>query len=325
MKLVNASEILAEAPDAPKFLLDPLLPMQGLSIVAGSPGTGKSTMLRGLALAACHCEEQWVGLPLGRVSAYTETPVVLIHLEESKGSIYRHLVSLGLQGRDPLYILDLDDVSKAAFELEGVLSEVKPGLVVIDTLGEFLSIAEINSYGETVGKLQEMRALSERHLTHICFTHHVPKGATSPENALLGSTGIRASVDTALVLRKLPRTGTRVLECSKVRVGKEIEPLALGLDDKQATILLGSAAEAIAKETCTWFAEIIEAEGRPLSKGELMQATGLPPQEVWKSLALNPGGLIERVGGKGKVLYKSARVPDPAHDADGEEKEWVPF
>lgn len=323
MKIHRAFEILEQAEQAPDFLVAPILPRVGLSIWAGSPGCGKSSLIRGLAVALSTGAPSWLGLELGkeRSKALREVGVppgsLLIHLEESRASVFRHLKELGLTDEAELAVLDMDDVSDAGFKLDPVLSQVRPALVVVDTMAELLGLQEINSYTQTVAALQEFRVLSERHQTHFAFIHHAPKQDTSDENAILGSTGIRASVDTAMVYRKLPRTGTRVLSCSKVRVGQEILPLAVGLDPvTKQSVAIGSAEEARARENCAWFADILRAEDRQMSKGDLSQATGLPMTEVWKSIHLDPDGVLERVSGRTSAKYTLAALPLAGKDED---------
>ena len=269
MKIFSSNDILEQAPTETKFLVAPILPLVGVSLLAGSPGSGKSTLVRGLALAAAKPDPTWLGLPLHQWAGSTGSKVMLIHLEEARSEVFRHLVELGLEGQHEVQVVDVDDVSDIAIRMDQVLEKQRPNLVIIDTMAELLSIREINSYTETVKALQEFRQLSEKYQTHFMFLHHTPKQATTDENAVLGSTGVRASVDSALILRKLPRTGTRVLSCSKIRVGREIESIAIGIDASRQSIKLGSAAEAQARENCVWFREIILSEGRALSKGDL--------------------------------------------------------
>lgn len=282
-----------------EWLVSQWIPRSSLTIVAGSPESGKSTALRTLAVALANGEpREWLGFPLGKFDDHFHFPqvgVLGLHLEESIDEVKRHLVGLGLDGAAPYYLLELEGNEDPVLALDQAMTEYHPGLVVIDTFGEFCGVREINSYAETVEKLQGLRALSNKHRAALIMTHHTPKHQTSAENALLGSTGIRASVDSAAVLRALPRTRTRVLEPSKVRTGSRFEAIAVGVDEDGASFKMGSAEEAQAREACSWFAELIEAEGGPMSKHDLAQHTGMAFPDVARAVMLDPDRRLEKV------------------------------
>jgi energy-coupling factor transporter ATP-binding protein EcfA2 len=304
-----------------EWLVSEWVPRSSLTIVAGSPESGKSTALRTLAVALANgTPSEWLGFPLGKFEDsfhFPRTGVLALFMEESQDEVKRHLVSLGMDGAAPLYLLELEGGEDPVLALDQAMTEYRPGLVVIDTFGEFCGVQEINSYGETVEKLQALRALSNKHRAALILTHHTPKNQTSAENALLGSTGIRASVDSAAVLRALPRTRTRLLEPSKVRTGKRFEAIAVGVDEKGASFKMGSAEEAQAREACQWFAELIEAEGNPMSKGELAQNTGMAFPDVARAVMLDPDRRLEKVRSKTSVKYTLA-YPTLAEQAEKE-------
>lgn len=320
IRIEEAGDIYAAAPKSPSFLVESFIPKVSLNILAGSPESGKSTALRTLAVALAQGKPDWLGFKLGYKYQDIPASVLLWHLEESENEVRRHLVELGLDGTESLVLVSLESGDTPTMCLDMACKTYKPDLVVIDTFGEFCGVKSINDYGETQERLQELRQIVNENETCIILTHHTPKVATTTENAVLGSTAIRAGVDSAFLLRALPRTRTRIMEPSKVRIGTRFEPIAVGVGDRRNSILLGSAELAQAEDTCSLIAEILAMESRALTKNELISATGLPPAQVWQALGRNPGNKIKKIVSSTKVQYVLA---NPEEQDRGEN--WVPF
>src|SRR5262249_36239393 len=98
LELLSLREILAAPEDPIRWLVADLLPQGGLSVLAGKPKAGKSTLARALALSVAQ------GKPfLGRSVA--QGGVVYLALEEKRGEVKRHFETMGAKSDDPISLL----------------------------------------------------------------------------------------------------------------------------------------------------------------------------------------------------------------------------
>jgi hypothetical protein len=96
LSVVPVAELLAEPVEETPWLVEGLLPQGGLSILAGKPKAGKSTLARCVTLAVAR------GNPvLGRVT--NAGPVVYLGLEDKRGEIREHFRTMGA-GSEGLHV-----------------------------------------------------------------------------------------------------------------------------------------------------------------------------------------------------------------------------
>lgn len=302
----SAADILAHDDQPIPHVWGEVLPVAGMSIWGSGPGVGKSTLARGLAMAVVN------GTPFLDFET-RRGPVVLLHLEEHPGEVRRHVKLLGLQPGDPIHILDVP-IQEHAFEiLRQAMLIVRPALVVVDPMQKFLEIREINDYASAYGALGPLLELARSTGAHVMLLHHTNKA----ELSLLGSQALKGGVDSTFIMRKLDQ-GIRILECDKIRYGIPFEPIALGFNaETKSVVKSGTAEEALDEALCRRIADLIRAEDRPLSKGELQQALGVEPPRLWRALSSSRGGEIRRVGGRVRALYTVDGVDAPMSSGGG--------
>ncbi|MHC4698282.1 MAG: AAA family ATPase, partial [Planctomycetota bacterium] len=96
LAVVTVRELLNEPPEPIRWLVDGLLPQGGLSILAGKPKAGKSTLARCVGLAVAR------GDPI--IGRETHAgPVVYLGLEDKRSEVAEHFRAMGAQD-EPLYI-----------------------------------------------------------------------------------------------------------------------------------------------------------------------------------------------------------------------------
>ena len=125
LNFTMVSELLAEPDERVSWIVDGLLPSGGLSLLAGKPKAGKSTLARCLALSVAR------GLPvIGRDTV--AGPVIYVALEDKRSEVKKHLREMGA-GREAfrLMLAERDDNG-----LLNVVAECLDRLLVIPNLGE---------------------------------------------------------------------------------------------------------------------------------------------------------------------------------------------
>ena len=172
-----------------KWVVEGLLQESGLSILAGRPKSGKSTLTRQLAKSIIRGEEF-----LGRKVKHGK--VLYCALEESEYLLQKQFKNLGITADDndvfKIHIGDMD-LLKAKEPLTEYIREFDPALVVIDTLSLFAKFTDSNSYDEVDKKMTMIRDIARQTSAHIVLIHH-----TNKTSDIMGSQGFLGSVDAAL-------------------------------------------------------------------------------------------------------------------------------
>lgn len=180
---------------ATSWLVQNLIPMRGVSIVAGCPKVGKSTLARNLALA----------VSAGRSfldRATKSGPVVYYSMEERAPAIKEQFLLHGAADVDltRIFLSAGARPRKPYVELRNAIKEHRPALVVIDTMARFLPKADSNHYSQMTEALNPLLEIVSKFPCHILLVHHAKKNAPPTMDAILGSTAIFGSVDTAMLL-----------------------------------------------------------------------------------------------------------------------------
>ncbi len=220
MKLLHISE-LAGIPDvSDQFLAHGLLPSVGIAGLIGKPKTFKSTFARQLSLAVAQGE-----FFLGQKTV--QGPVIYICLEDHPKRFEQHLRELGATCNEPIYIVsDVDQINKTE-RIAQIIADIKPRLVVIDTMQRFLRVADLADYSKVTGAIDPYIKIARDNNTLILFVHHAKKGLDESNDSILGSTAIFGSLDATLYLT---RTEDRIALRMEQRYFANDPKLALSLD-----------------------------------------------------------------------------------------------
>lgn len=204
-----------------EWLVDGLLTKGGLSLVAGKPKSGKSTIIRQLAKAVCRGEEF-----LDR--RVTQGSVLYLALEEQEEMLLEQFGRLGVTDTDPIQIHVGGVLAANPYEqLEEYILEVSPAMVVIDTLSLFANFKDLNSYSEVNDVLAKYRKMARESGAHVVLIHHQNKSANGGPGSILGSSAIHGAVDCAVIF---DRTGEQRYISTSQRGGKPFNFQALEFD-----------------------------------------------------------------------------------------------
>jgi putative DNA primase/helicase len=220
LKLTRVGELLSEAPENIRWLVDELLPTSGLSILAAKPKVGKSTLGRNLAVAVARGSE-FLGLPT------TPGPVLYFALEEKRAEIRHHFQRMGVTD-EPIYV-HVGAAPQDAFRvIENLIDQHKPVLVIVDPLSRILRLADWNDYGKVTKAMEPLVDLARNTASHIMCLHHLNKAREIIDlDAMNGSIGFSGAIDTGLLTVR--HENDRAIT-SVNRYGKELPPTRLVLD-----------------------------------------------------------------------------------------------
>lgn len=246
-----------------RWLIDGLLAYGTHSSLVGKPRAGKSSFARAL-IAAVIKGDTFLGR---RVFVPKEGGRVLyLHLERKDPTeqVAEDLRRLGITKEESarLLLLDAQDMLKETKEessartpwLMNRISLFKPDLVVIDVLLQFVDVLDCNSYNEVLKRLNALQdALHKiKFKGHLLTTHHARKSSSAETfDNLLGSTGLRASFQTNVMLREDKETRTHTIQSDQtVRSDQfgEIEETFLERDPATGRVSLGRTVADVRAE-----------------------------------------------------------------------------
>lgn len=115
-------------------LIDPIFPRTGLTVLAGSSDTGKSTFLRQLAISIVRGDNTFLGWPINAV----HNRVIYVSTEDDKYAV-SYLLNKTIKDNDLgkyenlLYVFNLDDPFE---DLEAILAENPADCIIIDAFSD---------------------------------------------------------------------------------------------------------------------------------------------------------------------------------------------
>ena len=213
-EMVSLKDLIEKPIPAKEWVVDKLLPKNGMSLFVGKPKAGKSTLARQMLFNISR------GMPfLGR--ATKKTLCYYICLEDEDIEIKEHFVNMGATGVEPIKIFSgmaPEDVYKRLSELA---DREHPGLILIDTLARLVRIQDMNNYAEVTAKLSPYLKFARDGRGHVCFIHHANKMHELDINSPSGSNAFTGTVDTIMLLGRSPNN-YRIFKTYQ-RSGQEID------------------------------------------------------------------------------------------------------
>lgn len=269
--------LLNEPDNETDWLLDGILPMKGLSILASKPKVGKSTLARNLAFCTARGETFF-----GR--KVNKGPVIYYALEEKEDEVKRHFRDMGATVSDDIYTYSGGVTENAIHDISKTTNDIKPVLIIIDPLFRFAKLYDANDYIQATRALEPLLRFAREHDIHVLLIHHTNKKEKQDSDSLLGSTGIYASVDTLLIMKK-DNDYRRTISSSQ-RYGEDLTDFVIIFDKNSRTVNLGQSKKE--EELSTTENEILE-----LLKTQLE--------------AITEKEIEEKVKGKTEVFRKALR------------------
>jgi phage/plasmid primase-like uncharacterized protein len=231
-RTVTLRELFEEPEESAQWLVEGLFPAAGFSVFAAKPKVGKSTLARQLALAVARGEPF-----LGRET--TQGPVLYVALEEKRTQVRAHFRAMGAGGDESIHIYVASAPENAIAWLSRQIELVHPVLVIIDPLFRLARVRDASAYAEVTAAMEPLLGLARTTGAHVLVTHHATKRGEGTD-AILGSTAIFGSVDTAAVLVRTERYRSIV---TTQRYGEDLSETVLAWDPDTHTASLGGTRE----------------------------------------------------------------------------------
>jgi hypothetical protein len=197
-KIWNASDLAAQTFDPIRWLVEDLVPTPGLAMIVGAPKVGKS----------------WFAMMLALQIASSGDEVIYIASEDNDRRLCDRLTQLGIFPPEELKLISgLSNPARIprgdeAMEFLMQLKQEYPATacIIIDTVAAIrVPSQREKNYDETEREFAALRRLAHDLGIAIIVVHHSRKSTgmeASPLETILGSQGIGATVETALVLQQ---------------------------------------------------------------------------------------------------------------------------
>ena len=225
LDVFSAAELAEQEFPPRRFLVEGLLPREGLFLLAAPAKTGKSWLVLQLASALVR-GESFLELPT------EQTRVLYLSLEDHRQRLYERAEQTGgLGSPDLLFCTEAELLGKGFEEaLCGVLEQEQGvGLVIIDTLQKIREIDRDGySYSRDYDVMNRLKAISQRFSLAVLLVHHTNKMEETGDemNRVSGTTAMTGGVDATWVLRRPDRLqGEALMQVS----GRDMEDMRLRL------------------------------------------------------------------------------------------------
>jgi len=211
----------------PTWLVNTVLPSNGLAMLYGPPGAGKTFLALDLALAVAS-RQPWLG------HETTSGDVLYVLAEGVAGFPKRLKAGASARGLDTtttgrVHFIDEPVLLHSAEEVDGLLAALaeqvgRPvALIIFDTLSRCFAGCEENSAKEISRLVENADRIRRQSGATVLLIHHTNKEGDSER----GSSALRGSVDAMLVVTA--KNGGNILKCDKQKDAAPFNPVRFQL------------------------------------------------------------------------------------------------
>jgi hypothetical protein len=280
----------------------------GLTVLTGASKIGKSWAALQLVTAL-----DQGGYFLGSLKA-RKCDVLYCALEDTPKRIQRRVQK---QGIETFNGSRLETKRRTPADLRAFLkANPQFRVVIIDTFQKMMGISDLNDYSQTVNGMSALKDIADSLNIAVIVIHHNRKGGDNDGDHMesaLGSTGINATADTTLTMRRKRGTGEATLSVT----GRDVEDTAFTMSwDKDIcswAVTSQAALKPALSEAQQQIIDLLESEVRNWSAGEIIEAAGKSKQAVNDLLSkMKSTGLIEnpcRGQWRSKAVKSSYKEP----------------
>lgn len=311
-KLTSLSELMLKEFENTAWIVEKLVPSQGITAISGAPAAYKTWFTLDMALKIAS------GDILFDKFTTAKSGVLFVDEENGERLLQQRFKKLNKSFEIPIYFLSLMgfQLSKdTVLNIIKIAKEKDIKVVIFDSLVRIHRVNE-NDATEMAGVFKHIKQLNKEGLT-VIFTHHNRKQSYfkgSPSQNMRGSSDILASVDCHLALEKNQKEEFITIIQAKLRQEHEIKPFKLGIisdensfsfeyfgDVDEIQTKKGDCKEAIK--------EILERKAKPMYKKELFDSLRNGGLEVGYSTfktttkeMSEAGEIFEERGEKNKIF-----------------------
>ncbi len=181
-----------------EWLIDGFLSVGGLSLFAGHPKSGKSTITRQSAIAVAQGKD-FIGRKV------KQGTVFYLALEDQSSQVKEQMMFQKVKLTDPIYI-HYGPVSMNLEKLKDIIFTNEVRYLIVDTMALFLNPDDMNSYDIINKLLKELRQVARDTGCHITMIHHQNKSKEGGTLSIMGSNAIHGAVDNAIIFEMAGKT-----------------------------------------------------------------------------------------------------------------------
>lgn len=233
------------------WVVDKLIPIEGITVISGAPKSYKSWIALHMALCISEGKEVFGKYPTKKLD------VLVVDEENNRRIIKQRLEKLGSPADSEIRFITQENLvigdSNHRDAIKKLCVESDTQVIILDSLIR-IHRADENSAGEMADVFSGIKELASEGRTVIVL-HHERKETgykSSAQMRMRGSSDISAAVDSHLSVRKDPADQTKILvEQAQLRCAPPEEPFEVQLeetDDKISFQFIGST-EVTKKET----------------------------------------------------------------------------
>jgi hypothetical protein len=316
--LLKLEELLCGPVKPVEWTVSHLIPRQGITLVTGDPGVGKSWAVIGLAYSVVG------GIAFLDHYAVQQCPVLIYDTEHGEEELQRRTrrVYEGFVYEDrnfpctaPLYVApeSFKLNTSADFKRQArVIAQYEIGLVICDPLVHCLPDgADENSSRDVAGFFEKVRKLQAQVNCSFVFVHHTRKqsanASNTPSQMIRGSSAINGILDSHIALRSL-KNGPILVEHAKSRKGPEVPDFSIVIADHgtATTIQYGGESDEVSDQRSVALhaiARMLTDNKGPLLREIILQhgkQEGLSKATIVRVLgeAVDSGDLVRFLDGK---------------------------
>ena len=263
----------------------------GLTVLAGASKVGKSWAALSLVTAL-----DQGSLYMGKLKT-NQCDTLYLALEDTPKRIQRRLLKQGLTVAFNGSRLETIRMTPSALH-SFLKANPRFRVVVIDTLQKMLGMNDVNDYTQTVESLSKLKAIADELEIGIVVVHHTRKGGNKDSDHMesaLGSTGINATTDCTLTLRRNRGTGEATVSVT----GRDVEDASYSLSWNRELCTWNITEQGALKPSLTKeqqrIVNLLESEDRIWTPGEIAEEIGTKSSTISGHLTkLLEAGRIEK-------------------------------
>lgn len=222
-KPINFNQLLSMKFPENKWVIEKLIPHQGITLISGAPASFKTWIILEMAINIA------TGKDLFGQFKCEQNNILIIDEENHLRLIKERFESLTDENDLPIHYLSQEGFLVSRQEMVKSILEIckkeKIGVIFIDSLVR-INDAEENDASQMSDVFKSIKWFCQNGLT-VIITHHERKDGgnkSSAQNRLRGSSDIQASVDCHLAIRRDTANKSKItIEQAKLRLEEEME------------------------------------------------------------------------------------------------------
>lgn len=230
-KPINFNELLSMKFPENKWVIEKLIPHQGITLISGAPASFKTWIILEMAINIA------TGKDLFNQFKCEKNNILIIDEENHLRLIKERIQSLTSADDLPIYFLSQEGFLVSKEEMVKKILEIciekDIGVIFIDSLVR-INNAEENDASQMSKVFRDIKQFCQKGKT-VILTHHERKDGgnkSSAQNRLRGSSDIQAAVDCHLAIRRDANNRTKItIEQAKLRSEEEIEPFEVNIEE----------------------------------------------------------------------------------------------